>query len=717
MRTRTFGWTALREASSWKILPKLERCRILQEKWREAAESIESALSEVRINLSRAHPLHEQVTWLRENTRPLRAAIRETRRPQKATRNLPQIRSKQDEGTAAIPRAYQVAKSFLGATGFAFDKNSLSAYVAALQEHDSLELGEIWALRGMLQLVLIEEIGRAAHLLVQALADADIRPETPERIRLPQLISSLRRVSEAEWKDVVEQLSLTERVLREDPSTTYLRMDYEGRNVYRGIVQDLARCSDVKELDIARKAIDLARSAQLEWSSDTRVWERRSHVGYYLVDRGRRLLESRINYRPLLLQQISQAILDWPEVFYLVGIELLTLAAIAFILSGLGVTVPLIPALLLLLLPATEAGMGVMNRLVAIFLPPRPLPKLDLSSGIPPDCTTMVAVPTLLMNEQQVRQLVRDLEDALSCQPECESALCPAYRSARLSGAFRCKGHSGGVVLKLIQELNDRYSAEGKGSFFHFHRHRVYNPSEGAWMGWERKRGKLLDFNNLLRGKYDCFPIKAGDLSILPGVRYVITLDSDTELPRESAHRLIGTMAHPLNRAVIDPATNTVVEGYGVFQPRVGISVRSASRSRLASIYSGQTGFDIYTRAVSNVYQDVFGEGSFTGKGIYEVDVFQQVMAERFPANAILSHHLIEGRLRTGGAGLRRRSDGWLSLPLQRLYPAEIIDGCAATGRSSLAVLIRAGLPWQQSSQSARGDIDVGRSWITYVAA
>ena len=171
----------------------------------------------------------------------------------------------------------------------------------------------------------------------------------------------------------------------------------------------------------------------------------------------------------------------------------------------------------------------------------------------------------------------------------------------------------------------------------------MYNEAEGVWLGWERKRGKVLDLNNLLRGVADSFPVKICDNSVLPKVRYVITLDADTQLPKDTAHRLVGTLAHPLNRAVVDPATNTVVEGYGILQPRIGVSVHSAGRSRLAAIFSGESGFDIYTRAVSDVYQDLFGEGSFTGKGIYEVDTFQTVLAQRFPENALLSHDLIEG--------------------------------------------------------------------------
>jgi hypothetical protein len=261
----------------------------------------------------------------------------------------------------------------------------------------------------------------------------------------------------------------------------------------------------------------------------------------------------------------------------------------------------------------------------------------------------MVVIPTLLLNEKQVRKLVDDLEvrylgnsggnlryALLSDLPDTDEQASEADPLVDLAAT-------------LIERLNQKYAREGTSTFALFHRHRVYNPREGVWMGWERKRGKLIDFNRLLRGEYDSFPVKAGDVSVLSRVRFVITLDSDTELPRGTAHRLIGAMTHPLNQAIVDPRDNIVVAGYGILQPRVGISVQSAAQSRLAGIYSGQTGFDIYTRAVSDVYQDLYGEGIFTGKGIYEVDTLRRVLEHRFPRNALLSHDLIEGAYARAG--------------------------------------------------------------------
>ena len=238
--------------------------------------------------------------------------------------------------------------------------------------------------------------------------------------------------------------------------------------------------------------------------------------------------------------------------------------------------------MLLVLLPGSQAAVQLMNYLTTNLLPVASLPKLDFSAGLPDDCVTLVAIPTLLLNEKQVHDLVENLEvrflgnhdrnmhfAIVSDLPDSNQ---PASEETSLVA----------LCETLIGELNERHAGENMGSFFLLHRHRVYNPREKGWMGWERKRGKLLDLNQLLRNQYDSFPVKVGDLSILPTVRFVITLDSDTELPRGSAHRMVGALAHPLNQAIVDPFKNIVGAGYGILQPRVDVSVQSTARSRLA---------------------------------------------------------------------------------------------------------------------------------------
>ena len=293
-----------------------------------------------------------------------------------------------------------------------------------------------------------------------------------------------------------------------------------------------------------------------------------------------------------------------------------------------------------------------MNNTVTSLFEARSLPKLEFSkSGIPADCSTLVAVPTLLSSERHLRELVAELEVRYLANqdPHLHFALITDLPDAVTRPRENDSDPLVALAVKLIDDLNQRYRGQRGGCFVLFHRHRIFNARQGVWMGWERKRGKLLDLNKYLEGVFDAFPVKAGGVEAVRSVRYIITLDSDTQLPRGTAAAMIGAMAHPLNRAVIDPQRRIVTAGYGILQPRVGVSVQSASRSRLASLFSGQTGFDIYTRAVSDVYQDLYGEGIFTGKGIYEVSTLHAVLDRRFPRNSLLSHDLIEGAYARAG--------------------------------------------------------------------
>ena len=206
------------------------------------------------------------------------------------------------------------------------------------------------------------------------------------------------------------------------------------------------------------------------------------------------------------------------------------------------------------------------------------------------------------------------------------------------------------AALEGIERLNARYApdhqkdAAAAPRFYLFHRRRQWNESENKWIGWERKRGKLEEFNRLLRGAQDTsFVVADADAALLTSIRYVITLDSDTQLPRDAARKLVATIRHPLNRAQLDPHTRRVVRGYGILQPRVSITLESSARSRFARIFSGNTGVDPYSAATSDVYQDLFAEGSFTGKGLYDVDTFQAALEGRVPDNSLLSHDLFEG--------------------------------------------------------------------------
>jgi cyclic beta-1,2-glucan synthetase len=625
--------TELAATLSW--LPGTSASDLFVKRCRALVASFKSMLGEVETAYSKT-PGSEDLLWLRTNAQQLSSSARQVASDLEPLSNLPVVSDKNQ----IVPRVLAIAQACLGETDTALTKVQFTEFCLIFEETTPLEYHEIGALLPTLKLVLLEEIAaRAAELLKN--------PENKSAKRVVPYIRIFQHVTQTSWKDELESLIPFDGILREDPVGAYAAMNLESRNVYRETVARLAHRSDLSELEIAKEALKLARQAQKRKYADSRIATRESHIGYYLVGEGATILSQRVGYHPTFGERFRTFLRHHPDEFLLGGIAVLTLAIITIAVWLLTpVTTPaalVFLSMLILLLPASQAAVQLMNYVATNLLPATTLPKLDFSKGIPDDCLTMVAIPTLLLSDEQVHTLIEDLEVRYLGNHDRNihfaivSDLADAHQPASEENALVA------LCSKLITELNERYSAKKTGSFFHFHRHRVYNPRERRWMGWERKRGKLLDLNQLLRGQYDSFPVKIGDLSILPSVRYIITLDSDTELPRGSAHRMVGAIAHPLNQAIIDPVSNIVVAGYGILQPRVGISVQCTARSRLAALFAGETGLDPYTRAISDVYQDLYGEATFAGKGIYEVDTMFRTLDRRFPRNSLLSHDLIEG--------------------------------------------------------------------------
>ena len=638
----------IRDAEGWRIVDGRKPRADFVSRWRRVKGQIRNVSRTLRERQTRGETLSADEIALLENARLLRTFSQEVSDELKTLRGL----SVSEERDAVVPRAFAVATGFLRAVNVIPTETTLSHYFEGIQHVESLMMAEVWALKSMLEFAILEQItdhGKASssqHEIERGVA-ASSRDRGVEPVQ--RLLQALHFIQQVDWKGFFEQNNSTERVLRQDPSGAYPNMDDQSRQMYRKVVEELARQSLFSEEEVARQAVFLAMRAQnRSRRPDSRAASRRTHVGYYLMAAGNRTLKERIGYKPSFEHHILDTILEWPEVFFIVGVELITIALVFFLLRHLGVIIPFVPGLLLLI-PASHAAIGIMNHLTSIIVPPRRIPKLDYSEGIPPECTTLVAVPCLLLSEAEVRRNVDTLEIRYLANRDPHLHFALVTDSPDASAPFDEHDELVGLCSDLIRQLNQKYAPDQRGSFLHLHRHRVYNPSEGSWMGWERKRGKLMDVNNLLLGGFDSFPVKTGNLSVLPRVRYVITLDSDTKLPPGTAQALIGALAHPLNRAVVDPRTNTVVEGHAILQPRVSVSIESSRHSRLASIYSGQTGFDIYSQAASDVYQDLFGEGSFTGKGIYEVETFQKVLGKRFPTNALLSHDLIEGAYARAG--------------------------------------------------------------------
>jgi cyclic beta-1,2-glucan synthetase len=620
--------------------PSVHASRFFSARWKAMAATLRPALEKVA-RAKRKQPESDDHRWLRENLSLLWSELWNTRNAFKLLRRLPHVLT--PRGTT-IPRVAAVAEAYLYAAEFNFSEASFSAYVATFQESTILKFRELWALIPAMELALLEQIAaRSRNVLAE--------PESPQAVGV--CVRSLREINQLHWKDVLEPQIAFDKVLRQDPAGAYARMDFECRNLYREKLVLTAERSDFTEMEVAAQALELARQAQQRTFEDSRMALRESHIGYYLLGAGASELRERIGFAPSFTHKLRTLLRRHPDEFYLPGVEILTFGLMSLIVLVLTSTFTspalILLSMLVLLLPCSQSAVQLMNYLTTALLRPEVLPKFDFSKDIPEDCTTLVAVPALLLNEKQVRRLVENLE--VRFLGNHNRNLHFALLTDLPDSAVPSREDDPLVDLcgNLIKELNEKYSEKHMGSFLMLHRHRIYNPREKVWMGWERKRGKLMDLNKLVTRERDSFPVKVGDLAVLAEVSFVITLDADTELPRGSAHRLIGTLAHPLNRAVIDPEKNIVVAGYGILQPRVRISVHSAASSRLANIYSGQTGFDIYTRAVSDIYQDLYGEGIFAGKGIYEVEVVHRVLDRRFPQNALLSHDLIEGAYARAG--------------------------------------------------------------------
>ena len=621
-------------------IPKTESSRSFDRRYADVKKALRPVFAELE-QVKSDSPSGEDFRWLHDNIRLVSAAVQDTASALKPLRKLPHVRA---VGGEVVPRVAVVADQFLQSAKLEFSDIAFSTFIGTLQENSVLLLAELWALVPAIKLSLLEQIANRSPELLQ---------DRGGNYGVGVCIRSLRDSGQAPWKDIIEPLICFDKVLSLDPAGAYPQMEFESREVYRKALVEIAEHSEMSEIEVAGAALSLAREAKHWRHPNSRLAMRRAHVGYYLVAEGLTLLHRKAGYRPPLATRIQATLRRHPDEFYLPAIELLTLGIMAVILrpllSSSSSLALVLFAMVVAVLPSSQSATELVNYLVTTLLPPRVLPKLDYSEGIPEECLSLVVVPTLLINEKQVRRLVDDLEVRYlgNHDPNLHFALLtdlpdsqepPQEQDSRVQ-----------LCAELIGELNEKYAGQKSGSFLFLHRHRIYNARERVWMGWERKRGKLLDLNKLLRNDYDSFPVKIGDLSILPRVRYVITLDSDTELPRGSAHRMVGALAHPLNQAVIDPAKNVVVAGYGILQPRVGVSVQSAARSRLANIYSGQTGFDIYTHATSDVYQDLYAEGIYTGKGIFEVETLHQVLNRRFPRNALLSHDLIEGAYARAG--------------------------------------------------------------------
>ncbi len=554
-----------------------------------------------------------------------------------------------------FPRIFGLAWEWVGYSQSQLELAQTAVFVQDYQLFTPLTIGELWALPTMLRIGVLERLaaavaaitGTAAPESLNALPILPVSPALANESIVANCFISLRLLSTTDWKTFFEQTSRVEQILRTDPAEIYASMDFDTRNRYRSVIEELARHSNQSEEAVAQVAIEFCRNPQATSQF------RKTHVGFYLVDAGRSALEKRLNYQPGLIARLQGWFLARPTATYLGSIGLITLLIViglleyARLVGGSPVQLILIGVLGLGL--ALEAAITLVHWQITHSIAPRSLPRLDFSEGIPPGYSTMVVIPTLLSDANELDSLLLEIEIYFLSNPD------PHLSFALLTDFTDAPAQTMPQDEQLlsqaktgVERLNQKYAQTAP--FYLFHRQRDWNPSEGVWMGWERKRGKLAEFNQMLLNAEPSSPIKStgyiaqvGDLSILPDIKYVITLDADTSLPHGSASRLVATLAHPLNQAEFAADGCSIVAGYTVLQPRVAIKPTSANRSPFSQIFAGNAGIDLYTLAVSDVYQDLFGEGSYVGKGIYDVRAFERSLVGQVRENTLLSHDLFEG--------------------------------------------------------------------------
>ena len=639
--------------------------------------------------------------WLIDNYHLVEEHVRQTRAdlPEGFYKQLPKLAA---GPLAGHPRIFGLVWAYVAHNDSRFEPSSLTEFVNEYQSIQPLTIGELWAVSISLRLILIENLRRVSQRIMQArndrdsadvfaevLLNSDSSKTTFDKLRkssgdpkvtqqfavqliqrlrdhnglaaealqwlkiqtealgysfetavgdehhrqaaanvtVRNIVTSMRFISDVNWEVWFDSVSLVDKLLR--TSSNYTAMDFPSRTIYRTAVEELARGSETNEIDVAQKALALGGD----------------DPGHHLIGNGRAALEHTLNFKPPTLRRLRMSIRSAGLRGYVGGFLLLTFVALfvgAMMLMKTEVSFTLMTVLLVLaILPASDFGLATLNYIITRIMDAAIIPGLALREGVPSSLRTLVVVPVLLTSRDDVEELVDRLEVHFlsNADGELYFGLLTDYTDAATETMPQDESLLD-AALQGIARLNQRHSTD---RFILLHRARKWNAKQGAWMGWERKRGKLHELNRLLRGAEDTSFIVIGG-KLPAAVRFVITLDADTRLPRDAARRLVGKMAHPLNWPKFDTKQARVTEGYGVLQPRVTPSLPVGHYgSMFQRIYSSSRGIDPYVFAVSDVYQDLFGEGSFAGKGIYDVDAFESALAQKVPEDTMLSHDLFEG--------------------------------------------------------------------------
>ncbi|WP_192929721.1 GH36-type glycosyl hydrolase domain-containing protein [Alkaliphilus serpentinus] len=610
------------------------------------------------------------------------------------------------------PRVYVIAMEMVSHTDGRIDEDTIKHFIRAYQSKAVLATKEIWSISLMIKLALIENIrvicerirategewlkaegaiNHKSHQLLELvkenfenhqgvnssyiehllkrlrregiesgeiigyiekrLMDYDIsisqlieeehRSQAGRKISIGNAITSLNAIASIDWNDIFESLSIVEEILRKDPLEVYKTMDFESRDYYRRQIDIIAKKNHLSERRVAKAALELAEGSHKKGLKD-----KTSHVGYYIVDKGRKQLMSQLG---LSKDQVRPKRLS----HYFLSIAIIAAIVILVSLLQLPPSEALslyILTIILLMIPASSIAVILTNWRYMTTVPPVFMPRIEFKEGIPRKAATMVVVPTLLTSPQRAKELTEMLEVYYLANKE--ENLYFALVGDFKDGDYEDSPEDEEILntaIDGIKALNHKYSKDVE-LFHYFHRKRQLSKTQKKWMGWERKRGALVELNQLLKGsKSTSYQTITGNLGNFAELKYIITIDADTILPIDAAKSLIGIMSHPLNHPVVDMERGIVTEGYGLIQPRIKEDFESANKSAFTKIFAGDGGIDPYTTVFSDVYQDLFGEGIFTGKGIYHLELFNRLLTDAIPDHTVLSHDLLEGSyLRTG---------------------------------------------------------------------
>ena len=449
-----------------------------------------------------------------------------------------------------------------------------------------------------------------------------------QKVLMGNSITSIREIKRINFLELFEKINGVEEILKQDPADVYEKMDYKTKEIYRNKIKELSEKTKISEIYIAKKTLELAQNGRSL---------KKRHIGYYLIDNGENVLYSKLG--------LKEKRYKLTPIKYITYIYLLTfiLSVLTFccmhnkIGTGLSVVIALFAVI-----PISEIVIQIINYILVKTVKPKPIPKLSLSGGIEEKNSTIVVIPTILSSKEKVQELFKKIE--VYYWANKDENLYFALLGDCTSSKKEIETFDSEIIEEGIKQskiLNQKYAKNQKEKFFFLYRNRTWSKGEKCYLGWERKRGMLCQFNDFLLTGNNCF--RTNTIKEKLNIKYVITLDSDTNLTLGSAKELIGAMAHVLNKPVIDKTRNIVTQGHALIQPRIGIDLISSRKSLFTKIYAGPGGTDFYTNAISDIYQDNFGEGIFTGKGIYDLEVFHNILSNEIPENTVLSHDLLEG--------------------------------------------------------------------------